>query len=162
MSGAALEGLLGEVRRRFYAHRPKEFFPERKWCLRAITWPAAWLRGHGFRAEVTEEAYRAVVLEVLDKVRRHGNWRQAGFFPRYLMKAMQDHCRFHAEEILGPLKLLRNRAQLDALVKGASRNAGRADPRRWDLEVAARAHQVAAGGRRPARCAKNQLTLDFG
>jgi hypothetical protein len=157
-----LDDLLGEIRRRFYARAPAQtFFADRRQILKALTWPAAWLRGHGFREEVTPAAYRRIVMDVLAKIQAHGApplpSEPNGYFPSYLLKCLQDHCRCGAEEVLADFKRLRDRVDLRSLVAAMEYRA--AVPKAPVVDVLAEAHALLAKPRRRATRDRSQLPL---
>jgi hypothetical protein len=171
MTAQFLDQLLAEVQKRFYAKaRPQTYFAHRKQLINALTWPAAWLRGHGFRSEVTASAYRHIILDVLAKIQQHGQppipGDPNGFFPSYLLKCIQDHCRCNAEDVLGDLKALRNRVDWSALTRAIERGGAQptaVPPADFDVQVLAEAHSLLALKRhdRPAIPADRAQALLF-
>lgn len=154
MNRELLDELLGEVRSRFYAEAAaRTFFAQRRGLIKAITWPAAWLKRHGFTSEVTPASYRRLITTVLDEVVAHGKAQFAAshYFPAYLLKCMQEHCLRHTEAVLYDFKLLRNRVDFASLV-----DALREAPRRGEesqaspVDAFAEAHRLLALPRRKA------------
>ena len=92
---------------------------------RALTWPAAWLDKQALT--ITAEDYNRLLLKKLRQIEKHGNpahYRPApsgaegAYFPKYLMKALQDHCRHHHEAIYLKLKHVRNQLyDIEALMR---------------------------------------------
>lgn len=155
MTRQFLDDLLGEVRRRFYAEADdRTFYAQRRWLIKALTWPAGWLlRKHGFREEVTPANYRKIIITVLDDIQRHGRaeFGESGYFPAYLLKCIQDHCRLNADAVLWDFKQLRNRVDFTSLVS-AIKSSSRPDPAAGCfVDTLAEAHTLlAAPKRRPA------------
>lgn len=168
MTKELLDDLLREVRRRFYAEaEPREFFAQRRQLIKALTWPAAWLRGHGFGSEVTPRAYRQLVLTVLGNIEEHGRRfvggatsEVGGYFPTYLLKCLQDHCRHNTEAVLYDFKALRNRVDFTALI-GALRPDPSAPASPNVVDMLAQAHELLRVQRRkPAGNSRDHAAAD--
>lgn len=147
MKRSFLNTLLEEVRRRFYAKRPaRDSYADERWLTKALTWPAAWMRDeHGYTTEVTPQMYRRLIEDVLEKIEAHGNWPQTNFFPSYLLKCLQDHCRMNADTVLAESKHMRNRVDFVALARGiAAAPVRETTAEDFDLAVMAKAHALLA------------------
>ena len=98
-----LAPILRYIREHFYTSCDCDYQRDRRALLLALTWPAAWLHSHGLR--ITCADYNQLLLRKIQQIKRHGNpANYGGYFPRYLMKSLQDHCRHHHEAIYNKLK----------------------------------------------------------
>jgi len=145
-----LEDLLETIRGRFYtASDPQEratlrrFHRDRRMLLYALTWPAAWLKRRGLTCP--SGRYRRLIEERLAAIAAHGEpQRYQGFFPRYLLKCLQDHFERHGDELYDDLKHIRNALdQVFADARLAQRV--REDARQIDILVAT--HRLLHAGR---------------
>lgn len=82
----------------------RQFCPdwsERTWCQnlwmvrRAVTYPAEWLNER--RLFVSAKRYREILMTLILDIKRNATG-EIGFPPGYLLKCIQDHFRFHADE----------------------------------------------------------------
>jgi hypothetical protein len=105
---ASVEGLLEEVRRRFYAGHPRrDFHRDRRMLLYALTWPATWLEARALTC--SPPRYHTLIAERLVDIAVHGDPARSGaYFPAYLLKCLQDWFRYHGEELYDELKHIRN------------------------------------------------------
>lgn len=103
--------ILKYIQKHFYADTLSTFHRDRRQLLRALTWPAAWLDRQAL--VITPEDYNKLLLKKLRQIQKHGNpshyrpvqsGAEGAYFPKYLMKALQDHCRHHREAIYLKLK----------------------------------------------------------
>ncbi len=100
--------ILRDIRKRFYASDPPEqFHRDRRMLLYAITWPAGWLEQRALR--IAPGRYQDLLTQRLDAIATHGNpdlYRR--YFPRYLLKSIQDWFAWHGEDLYDELKHIRN------------------------------------------------------
>jgi hypothetical protein len=112
------EKVLAQIQARFYPPSPpdKSFYADRRMLLYAITWPADWLEKHGL--PITSQAYENLLRQRLDDIAKHGDpKRYRAYFPRYLLKAIQDWFAHHGEDLYEELKHIRNQlCDLEALL----------------------------------------------
>ncbi len=82
----------------------RQFCPDwsdRAWCQslwmvrRAVTYPAEWLNERHLL--VSAQRYREILLTLIQDIKRNATG-EIGFPPGYLLKCVQDHFRFHADE----------------------------------------------------------------
>jgi hypothetical protein len=137
----AVEELLDSIRGRFYtATDPLErgalrrFHRDRRMLLYALTWPATWLERRGLTCPPGR--YRRLIDERLAAIAAHGDPACYGaFFPRYLLKCLQDFFARHGDDLYGDLKHIRN--ALDQVLASARFAARvRDDARQLDVLVA--------------------------
>ena len=103
--------------------------------LCALTWPATWLERRGLTCPPAH--YRRLIEERLAAIAAHGEpTRYEGFFPRYLLKALQDFFERHGDDLYGDLKHIRN--ALDQVLASA-RFAERVRDDARQLDVPSRA-----------------------
>lgn len=145
-----LEDLLETIRGRFYtATDPRDratlrrFHRDRRLLLYALTWPATWLKARGLTCP--DGRYRRLIEERLTAIAAHGEpQRYQGFFPRYLLKCLQDHFQRHGDELYDELKHIRN--ALDQILAHARLTQRvREDARQIDILVAT--HRLLHAGR---------------
>mgnify|MGYP000622127338 CR=1 FL=1 len=99
---------LGEVlryiRKHIYQQGNSEAFQrDRRRLLYTLTWPAAWLDSQALRMH--SQDYQHMLMDKLVQITRHGDpARYKAYFPRYLLKCLQDHCHHHHETLYRELK----------------------------------------------------------
>jgi len=112
----------------------RRFHRDRRMLLYALTWPAVWLERRGLTCPPGR--YRALIAERLDAIGAHGDPAcYSAYFPRYLLKCLQDWFERHGDDLYGDLKHIRN--ALDQVLASA-RFAERVqrDARQLDVLVA--------------------------
>jgi hypothetical protein len=85
--------LLKHIQQQFYPDNPKRFHRDRRMLLKAITWPATWLREKGLNETnvMPSDRYRQLILDQINEVKRYGQYMKYGeYFPGYLMKCIQN------------------------------------------------------------------------
>jgi hypothetical protein len=101
-----VEELMQMIRGQFYGDAGARTWPRDQQVIRrdVVLWPAAWLKDKGLT--MTPVRYRALLIEKLNDVKR--NCAQASFkyLPAYLAKCVQDHFRFHEDEINAEAKAI--------------------------------------------------------
>ncbi|MFT3831055.1 MAG: hypothetical protein QM691_15250 [Opitutaceae bacterium] len=136
-----VDELLESIRGRFYtATDPLErgarrrFHRDRRMLLYALTWPATWLERRGLTCPPGR--YRRLIDERLAAIAAHGDPACYGaFFPRYLLKCLQDFFARHGDDLYGDLKHIRN--ALDQVLASARfAQRVRDDARQLDVLVA--------------------------
>jgi len=101
--------LLEHIKIRFYPSESsgKRFHQDRRMLLYAVTWPATWLHKRGL--PITSQAYQKLLTQRLDDIAKHGDpKRYQAYFPRYLLKTIQDWFAHHGEDLYQELKHVRN------------------------------------------------------
>ena len=75
--------------------------------LYALTWPGKWLEQRGL--PITAQRYEQLLAQRLKAIAQHGNpERYQRYFPRYLLKCLQDWFAHHGDELYEELKHVRN------------------------------------------------------
>ncbi|HUS37322.1 MAG TPA: hypothetical protein VM680_18390 [Verrucomicrobiae bacterium] len=99
--------LLGVIRNQFYGDlEPKTFFKDQTFLLNnVILWPASWLDKRG--VTLPPARYKAILLEVLNGIKQHGDTGSIKYWPGYLMKCVQSHFQIHGDEYYDEAKALR-------------------------------------------------------
>jgi hypothetical protein len=151
------EKILAQIKQRFYDSilSEKRFYQDRRMLLYTVTWPATWLDKRGL--PITSQAYRELLTERLDDIAKHGDpKRYQAYFPRYLLKTIQDWFAHHGEDLYEELKHVRNQlCEIEALI--------RAQPTQSADDVVtpmAQAHAVLASqNHRKKRADAKQLNL---
>lgn len=143
--------ILQYIKEHFYANNIQAFHRDRRQLLRALTWPAAWLDSQAL--VITPEDYNRLLLRKLRQIKTHGNPNHyQAYFPKYLMKALQDHCRHHREALY--LKLKHASYTIDHLAK----NIQPAEPNQHTQTMAA-AHDLLRQKQRSQKTNRHQMTL---
>jgi hypothetical protein len=143
--------VLKHIEERFYHDRTADYQRDRRVLLRALTWPAAWLDKQALT--ITTEDYNRLLLKKLRQIEKHGNPdNYRAYFPKYLMKALQDHCRHHQEAIY--LKLKHASYTIDQIAK----SIGNAEQNQH-TNALAQAHELLRQTPRSPKNNKDQMTL---
>ena len=150
----AIADLLQSVRWHFYADSAdptalRRFHRDRRMLLYALTWPAVWLERRGLTC--SPQRYRSLLAERLDAIGAHGDparyggparhpnrpgpsYPSNGYFPRYLLKCLQDFFNRHGDDLYGELKHIRD--ALDQVLASARfAERVRDDARQLDILV---------------------------
>ena len=104
-----VEQMLHHIHTRFYADS-KTFYRDRKMLLYSITWSAKWLSQRGL--STSKDKYQSLIFEILQNVLTHGkvdNYQT--YFPRYLLKSIQNHLIHNEDKLYTELKHIRNYLQ---------------------------------------------------
>ena len=101
--------LLAQIKQNFYTCTlsDKAFYADRRMLLYALTWPASWLDQRGL--SVSAQQYETLISQRLKAIAHYGDpKRYERYFPRYLLKCMQDWFAHHGDELYEELKHVRN------------------------------------------------------
>jgi hypothetical protein len=109
--------LLGVIRNQFYADAaPGQFQKDRNFLLtQVVLWPAGYLDKRG--VTLPPQRYKAILLDVFNGIKAHGQTGAIKYWPGYLMHCVQTHFRVHGEEYYNEGKALR--ATLDKIIRKA-------------------------------------------
>ena len=94
------EALLAQIKQRFYSSDSsgKRFYEDRRMLLYALSWPAKWLDQRGL--QVSAQQYERLLTQRLKTIAQHGDSeRYERYFPRYLLKCLQDWYAHHGDEL---------------------------------------------------------------
>ena len=135
------QALLDHIKARFYNCdvSEKRYYQDRRMLLYALTWPAMWLDQRGL--PITSQAYQKLLNQRLDDIAQHGDpKRYQAYFPRYLLKTIQDWFAHHGEALYEELKHVRNQlCDIEALLRPHPNQSA------WDVVTPiAQAHAVLA------------------
>ena len=98
-----LDPVLRHIGKHIYADRSEAFQSDRPALLYALTWPAAWLDSQALRMH--SQDYQRMLMDKLGQITRHGNpAHYRAYFPKYLLKCLQDHCHHHHQTLYRELK----------------------------------------------------------
>jgi hypothetical protein len=152
-----LEDILADIRLRFYATQPPALFHrDRRMLLDALSWPAVWLERRGLCC--SSRRYRTLMVERLDAIHAHGDpARYGGYFPRYLLKCLQDFFDRHGDELYHEFKHIRN--ALDQILASA-RFAARVQADARNIDTLAAVHRL-LHAQRARRVAPDSSQLDL-
>lgn len=71
--------------------------------LYAITWPATWLKQRNLNIHQTH--YNTLIIEKINDIKKYANKQKyEPYFPRYLLKTLQDHFSHNEEQLYYQLK----------------------------------------------------------
>lgn len=109
--------LLGVIRNQFYPDAPlKQWHQDKRFLLNnVILWPASYLDKRG--VTLPPERYKAILLDVFNGIKAHGQTGAVKYWPGYLMVAVQSHFRIHGEDYYNEGKALRS--TLDRIIRKA-------------------------------------------
>ena len=103
MQATELDSALRYIGKHFYDRNNGQFQRDRRMLLYALTWPAAWLDSQALRMHSKD--YQCMLMDKLAQIRAHGDpARYRAYFPKYLLKCLQDHCHHHHETLYRELK----------------------------------------------------------
>ena len=98
-----LDAILHYIRKHIYEGNKSQFQRDRGSLLYALTWPAAWLDSQALRMHSKD--YQRMLMDKLRQIHAHGDpARYRAYFPKYLLKCLQDHCHHHHETLYRELK----------------------------------------------------------
>ena len=98
-----LDAVLRYIGKHIYKDNDASFQRDRHRLMYALTWPAAWLDSQGLRMHSKD--YQRMLLDKLKQIHAHGDpARYRAYFPKYLLKCLQDHCHHHHETLYRELK----------------------------------------------------------
>ena len=98
-----LDSVLHYIGKYIYGEHSESFRRDRTRLLYALTWPAAWLDSQALRMHSKD--YQRMLMDKLEQIHAHGEpARYRAYFPKYLLKSLQDHCRHHHETLYRELK----------------------------------------------------------
>lgn len=91
--------ILGVIRGQFYGDLPpKKFFQDQRLLLSLVVlWPATWLRERGWTLKPGR--YKAILLEIIQDVKRNGDTVNVEFWPRYLCHCVQTWFRHNEDAV---------------------------------------------------------------
>lgn len=141
--------LLGVIRGQFYGDtEARRWFQDQHFIKRnVVLWPAAWLDKRG--VTLAPERYRALLLEIFQGVKRHGETGAVRYWPGYLMKCVQEHFRHNEDAIYDEAKAVRT--QVESAMRAIQRGRD-ATPASDPIRVLAQTRAVLQSGRRrPAK-----------
>ncbi len=103
-----------------------------------LSWPAVWLERRDLFC--SSRRYRTLIVERLDAIHAHGDPQRYGdYFPRYLLKCLQDFFDRHGDELDGEFKHIRN--ALDQVLTSA-RFASRVRTDAQNIDALAAVHRL--------------------
>ena len=98
-----LEPVLHYIGKHIYEQSSESFQHDRRRLLYALTWPAAWLDSQALHMH--SQDYQRMLMDKLGQITRHGDpAHYRAYFPKYLLKCLQDHCHHHHETLYRELK----------------------------------------------------------
>lgn len=152
-----VDELLQSIRREFYGKTPpKKFFEDRTVLIRAIAWPAAWLKERGITWPA--DRYFTMIKTRLADIRKHGATGEIKSFAGYFMYVVQDHFRHSSETYCQEGKAATHAWEM-ALGRVA-KQAGTADRRAAEvfIDTMAEANRILYVGRPRPKAQKPKLS----
>jgi hypothetical protein len=151
------QALLDQIKARFYksSASEKRYYQDRRMLIYALTWPATWLDRRGL--PITSQGYQKLLTERLDDIATYGDpKRYSNYFPRYLLKSIQDWFAHHGETLYEQLKHVRNQlCEIEALLQQKN-----SEPAEDIVSPMAQAHAILESqNRRKKRADTRQLNL---
>ena len=135
----------------------RRFHRDRRMLLYALTWPATWLEHRGLTCPPVR--YHRLIDDRLAAIAAYGEpARYGAFFPRYLLKALQDFFERHGDDLYGDLKHIRN--ALDQVLASA-RFAARVRDDARQLDVLVATHRLLHARRAIRVAARDPAQLDL-
>jgi len=91
-----------------YQNTPlRRYYEDKKMLIYAITWPATWFNERGLTP--SQEKYEQLINHVLNDIVAHGDHqRYTQYFPRYLLKCIQQWFHYNGDHLYEELKHIRN------------------------------------------------------
>lgn len=103
--------LLGVIRGQFCGGMDaKQWCQNRRFFLRVVTYPAAWLTKRG--VTLPPARYKALLLDIFSEVKTHGQTDRVSFWPGYLLHVVQEHFKHHGDALYEEAKSARAVAHL--------------------------------------------------
>ncbi|MEK9754480.1 MAG: hypothetical protein VW338_14900 [Rhodospirillaceae bacterium] len=138
--------LLGVIRNQFYGDDRDRWFADQHFIRKnVVLWPATWFDERA--VTIQPGRYKALLLEILTKIKHHGDTGNIRFLPGYLMKCVQDHFRHNGEAIYNEAKALRTK--LDRALWAVQANAKPVET--LDVRLMAQAQRLATVPRKRKR-----------
>lgn len=136
----SIDHIMDTIRVRFYRSEHKRFFRDQQFLLYTITWPASWLQQRGLHP--SQKRYQKLIIDRLDDIQKHGHpGHYMPYFPRYLLKSLQDYFKWHGDQLYQEFKHIRNALEsLDSIIKQLQNNQPPPDNR--TIEVLAQTHHI--------------------
>lgn len=145
-----LKDLLAEIRKDYYTGHDRAYYRDQKMLTYAMTWAAAWYEERGFRS-VPAGQYHEEMRSLLSGIRQHGDKaRAAAYFPRYLLKCVQDHFTHNGDSICDRHRAARN--SIEGVMARISKIPVGARQPDLTIDVLAAAHRLA----KPQRSRRRQ------
>ena len=150
---------LDQIRNAFYPASftdPKtrlRWFQDRPFLLKNfVLYPAAWLNERALTMPL--DRIRAILATVISQVKTHGANRPGTYYPAYLLRALQDHLAFNADELAAESKSIQYQ------VASVLTSLPRTQPDPVPILLAARNALRSASKKRPCKShAPSQQTL---
>ena len=103
-----IEGILANIKKRFYPkNKYKLFYQDKPMLIYPITWPATWFEQRALKPH--QNKYQQIIKNIINDIVAHGNPRiYQQYFPRYLLKCIQQWFQFNGEQLYEQLKHIRN------------------------------------------------------
>ena len=103
-----IENILVDIKKMFYPkNQYKLFYQDKRMLIYAITWPATWFEQRAIKPQ--QHNYQKIIKKIINDIAQHGNpllYQQ--YFPRYLLKGIQQWFLFKGEQLYDQLKHIRN------------------------------------------------------
>ncbi len=154
-----IDVLLSQIAREYYnSGKDKRYHAHRRGLIHAICWPATWFKQRGIH--LSDARYKAIIEERLAEIRIHGCADKAqAYFPKYLLKCLQNHFLHRADHIYEHYKHVRY--SIEILLQKLPQ-FGQNKTQEEMIDVLSQAHFITKPLRRPMQKKdSNQLRFDF-
>jgi len=103
-----IENILAHIKKHFYSNnQSKCFYQDKHMLIYAITWPATWFEQRALRP--SQSKYQQLIENILEQITLHGKPHlYQKYFPRYLLKCIQQWFYFKGQPLYEQLKHIRN------------------------------------------------------
>ena len=102
-----VESQLKMIQLAFYKNQQQCFHRDRHMLIYAITWMAAWLRNRSLA--MCQKQYQQCFKAIIEEIQRHADPQKTkAYFPRYLLKSIQNYLRHNEDKIYFQLKNISN------------------------------------------------------
>jgi len=128
------------IQSHFYRNLPpKRYYQDRHMLLHALCWPAAWL--HQRRLLMRQAHYQQWLIERLRDIHRHGQpHHYQPYFPRYLLKCLQQWIDHQGDKLYDQLKSASY--SIDWILEGIERRPPKPPPEQSAVEILAQTHHI--------------------
>jgi predicted SprT family Zn-dependent metalloprotease len=119
-----LHDLLGTIRHQFCPDMPvKQWCESQRFFKRVLTEGASYLNKRG--VTLPPERYQAIYQDIFQGIKQHGQTGAVGYWPGYLLVAVQKHFDHHGDEYYEEGKSIRSLAEQTLLACRRAQDAPR-------------------------------------
>lgn len=98
-----IESQLHQLQLAFYKDDQRRFYRDKHMLIYAITWTAGWLRQRSIA--MSQQQYQQCFTTIIQEIQRHADPQKTkAYFPRYLLKSIQNYLHHNEDKIYFQLK----------------------------------------------------------